>query len=102
MASREGEMGADESGRVRVRGRVQGVGFRWWASREARRLGIRGYVRNLEDGSVEVGFEGPPEAVAGFRRLLAAGPQGARVDAVEEWSGVEGLPMMGFEVRGSG
>lgn len=87
---------------VRVRGRVQGVGFRWWARREAARLGVRGYVRNMADGSVEVGFGGPPGAVRLFHEGLSAGPAGALVDAVEALPEGEGLPMAGFEIRGRG
>lgn len=61
---------------------VQGVGFRYAARREARRLGLRGWVRNLEDGSVELRAEGERGALAEFRAWLDEGPEGARVDAV--------------------
>ena len=66
-----------------VTGRVQGVGFRWATKREAGRLGLAGWVRNLVDGRVEAWFEGPPEAVGGLESWLAEGPPGARVDALE-------------------
>lgn len=67
-----------------VHGAVQGVGFRWFVLREAERLGLRGLVRNLRDGSVEVIAAGTPEAVAALERALAEGPRPARVDRVEK------------------
>lgn len=67
----------------RVRGRVQGVGFRWWAHRAAVRLGLRGTVRNEADGSVKVEAWGEAGPLAELERMLAAGPMGARVDAVD-------------------
>ena len=66
-----------------VRGRVQGVGFRWFVWREAEDLGLRGRARNLADGSVEVLAEGTEDALAQLARALARGPRGARVDDVE-------------------
>lgn len=86
--------------RFRVQGRVQGVGFRWWIRREARRLGLRGTVRNCPDGTVEVRASGNASALAELRDLLRRGPPGARVDAVEE----QDLPASGlpgdFEIVG--
>jgi acylphosphatase len=67
-----------------VRGRVQGVGFRWFVRERARELGVRGWVRNRADGSVEVEAEGEPEAIEQFRRVLQEGPPGARVNAIED------------------
>lgn len=69
--------------RARVTGRVQGVGFRWSAVREARRLGLRGWVRNADDGSVEVEAEGAPPSLADFLAWLHRGPAGAFVSDVE-------------------
>jgi len=66
-----------------VRGRVQGVGFRWFVAGQARRLGVRGFARNLEDGSVEVVAQGPADAVEELARALASGPALARVANVE-------------------
>lgn len=68
----------------RVRGKVQGVGFRWWTRSRARGLGLAGTVANRPDGSVEVRVRGPDEAVAALRDLLRRGPPGSRVDEVEE------------------
>src|ERR1035441_5030796 len=67
-----------------VRGRVQGVGFRWFVEREAHILQIAGWVRNNPDGSVEVLAIGSREQLAGLRSRLREGPRAARVDAVEE------------------
>jgi len=67
-----------------VRGRVQGVGFRWWVWRQATRLGLRGFARNLRDGSVEVIAEGSDSSLADLERLLAQGPPAAQVESVEK------------------
>ncbi len=67
-----------------VRGRVQGVGFRWFVWREADRLGLRGIARNLPDGSVEVMAEGLENALEEFERALNRGPATARVEHVEK------------------
>jgi acylphosphatase len=68
----------------RVRGKVQGVGFRWWTRSRARGLGLAGTVRNCPDGSVEVRVRGREEIVHAFREQLAQGPPGSRVEEVEE------------------
>lgn len=67
-----------------VRGRVQGVGFRWFVEREAHTLGISGWVRNNSDGSVEVLAMGSREQLVGLRGRLRQGPRASRVDDVEE------------------
>ena len=67
-----------------VRGRVQGVGFRWFVRERARTLGIRGWVRNRADGSVEVRAEGESTPLDELRRFLADGPAGAHVIGVDE------------------
>ena len=67
----------------RVRGRVQGVGFRWWTAREARVLGVAGSVRNEPDGSVRLEAWGADAALAELERRLWEGPPGARVEAVD-------------------
>ncbi len=84
--------------RAVVRGIVQGVGFRFYAERTARALGVRGWVRNRPDGSVESVAEGDEAAVEEYLRRLERGPSGARVDGVE----IEPLSPPGsaaFEVR---
>jgi acylphosphatase len=65
-------------------GRVQGVGFRFFAEKHGNQLGVRGYVRNLSTGSVEVYAIGESGALETFKRRLARGPLSARVDRIEE------------------
>lgn len=72
-----------EAKRFVVRGRVQGVGFRWFVEREAHMLGIAGWVRNNHDGSVEVLAQGTRDQLAGLHSRLREGPRAARVDEVE-------------------
>ena len=62
-----------------VSGRVQGVGFRYFVLRQARSLGLRGYVRNLPDGRVEFLLQGAPDAVARMIEQIRSGPAHARV-----------------------
>jgi len=66
-----------------VKGDVQGVGFRWFTIRAARRLGIVGTVRNLPDGTVEAIAEGSPDAIDSFRTELERGPSQSEVSRVE-------------------
>ncbi|MFI2102426.1 acylphosphatase [Isoptericola sp. NPDC019693] len=85
--------------RVRVHGRVQGVGFRWATREAARRAGVGGVVRNLPDGTVEAEVEGSPDAVDAMLAFLRQGPLGAHVTAVD----VEDVPPVGdssFDVSG--
>lgn len=84
--------------RLRVRGVVQGVGFRAAARRRAGELGLAGWVRNLPTGEVEAVAEGPEEAVEAFVEFCRRGPTGARVD----WLSVAYEPPVGgqgFHVR---
>lgn len=71
---------------------VQGVGFRWWAQREGRRLGLRGTVRNCFDGTVEIAFAGAPDRVSEMEARLREGPSAARVVQLEELAPPEHLP----------
>jgi len=66
-----------------ARGQVQGVGFRWYVWREAERLGLGGFARNLSDGTVEVVSQGPDEALDRLEQALRRGPSGGRVDALD-------------------
>ena len=70
------------SARLTITGRVQGVGYRAWALDTARRLGLRGWVRNRADGSVEALVTGEQEAVAAMIEACREGPFGARVAEV--------------------
>jgi acylphosphatase len=71
-----------ETVRLRVAGRVQGVGYRLWMTRTTASLGVRGWVRNRTDGSVEALVTGAPEAVAAMIEAARKGPIGARVTDV--------------------
>ncbi|HLY31479.1 MAG TPA: acylphosphatase [Ktedonobacterales bacterium] len=84
---------------ARVRGRVQGVGYRFFAQRHASAQGVRGYVRNLPDGSVEVVAEGPRPALERFLDALQVGPHGTGVsDVVVAWEAAQGM-FVGFQIR---
>jgi len=67
-----------------IRGRVQGVGFRWFIEREAGALAVAGWVRNNEDSTVELLAQGSEEQLATLRAKLEQGPRASRVDAIEE------------------
>jgi len=84
--------------RCLVAGHVQGVWYRATASREAERLGLDGWVRNLPDGSVEAVAAGPPTVVAEFCRWLWTGPPGATVEGVIVEECEDAVPV-GFSVR---
>lgn len=71
---------------VVVRGRVQGVGFRWYVREKATQLGLAGWVKNRSDGAVEVAAEGESDAVRQLREHLARGPSHAAVSSVEDSS----------------
>ena len=76
-----------------VKGRVQGVGFRWFVADEARRLDLAGWVRNNRDGSVELCAMGDEVALTTLREVVAKGPAGASVASVES---VESVPPRGM------
>ncbi len=86
-----------------VRGRVQGVGFRWFVQREAAVLQLHGWVRNTEDGHVEVVASGDPAVLDAFRQVLHRGPRGSRVDAVvdHELDPNEGESLGAFSIEGA-
>jgi len=67
-----------------IQGRVQGVGFRWYVHREASELDLCGWVRNTEEGEVEVVASGTAEDLAELRASLRRGPRGSRVDRLIE------------------
>jgi len=69
---------------VTVRGRVQGVGYRYFVEREAQLRDLEGWVRNRRDGSVEAVFSGPEDAITAMIAACRRGPSSARVDAVQD------------------
>ena len=84
-----------------VRGRVQGVGFRWYVQREAEMLGVSGWVRNNFDGAVEVLASGSNEQLSALAAKLRAGPRAARVDAVEESTAKPEPGLNTFRIEGA-
>jgi len=90
-----------EARRLLVRGRVQGVGFRWFVEREAHILGIAGWVRNNADGSVEVLAQGTREQLSGLGSRLRQGPRAARVDDVEESDVRPSAGLTSFRIEGA-
>jgi acylphosphatase len=73
---------------LEVRGRVQGVGFRWYVVDTARELRLAGWVKNRTDGNVELAAAGERDALARFEAAITAGPPGARVEEVRRLGGV--------------
>lgn len=106
VCGRKFELNVDMAADVQTRkfvisGRVQGVGFRWFVEREAKTLGISGWVRNNSDGRVEVLATGTRDQLSGLRSRLQQGPRAARVDNVEE---AEAKPVAGlntFRIEGA-
>jgi acylphosphatase len=90
-----------EARRFVVRGRVQGVGFRWFVEREAHILGVAGWVRNNADGGVEVLAQGTRDQLLGLRARLREGPRAARVDAVEESEARPASGISSFRIEGA-
>jgi acylphosphatase len=84
--------------RLHVRGRVQGVFFRAEARAQAEALGVAGWIRNADDGSVEAVLEGEDEPVRSLVEWFRHGPAGARVDGVEAVP-EEPAGEVGFQVR---
>jgi len=82
--------------RIIVRGRVQGVGFRYFALREARALGIDGWARNLPDGSVEIEASGEPHVLETFIESIRLGPPYSKVSSVEVSAAPETKRVPGF------
>ena len=78
---------------VRISGRVQGVGFRWFVREEARRLGLSGWVTNLTDGRVEVAAGGEASSLQRLRAALAVGPSGAEVNSLEDVADPAATPL---------
>ena len=86
-----------------VKGRVQGVGFRWFVRQEASEIGLRGWVRNTDDGHVEVVAAGSPDEIADLKASLRKGSRGSRVDAIveHELAESEAKGLGPFEIEGA-
>ena len=85
--------------RFLISGRVQGVGFRFFAEAAAAREGAHGYVRNLPDGRVEAQVEGDQEAVDRVEMSLRRGPAGARIESFDVEPAAPSYRATGFEIR---
>ena len=83
----------------RIRGRVQGVGYRYFTQQIALRLGVRGWVRNLSNGDVEAHGEGESDVLDRFRAELGRGPSFARVSEVVEGDASADGHVTSFEIR---
>jgi len=84
---------------ARIYGIVQGVGYRWFTKRVADELGIKGYVRNMDDGSVEVLAMGDKERLEAFFEKLREGPALSKVERIERREVEAKEPFQGFEIR---
>jgi len=86
--------------RLVAKGLVQGVGFRWFVKSRAEALQVRGWVRNLPDGSVEICAAGSPEALQELHRDIMTGNSWCRVDTLTETTATEEIgDETGFQVR---
>ena len=91
-------MPPEKTVRLRITGRVQAVGYRLWATRTAASLGLRGWVRNRDDGSVELMATGAPDAVSAIIAACWQGPRAAKVTAVSV-AEAEDDGSLGFNAR---
>lgn len=90
----------DASVHIIVEGLVQGVGYRWFVARRAEALGIKGFARNLYDGTVEVRAAGDRSLIEEFIGELKVGPRAAHVTNMKiEWNPPGGTPGTHFEIR---
>jgi acylphosphatase len=88
----------DKTVRLKITGRVQGVGFRDWVASKANEHGLKGWVRNRRDGSLEVFLSGVPDLVDLFVYEAQRGPPAAQVKSIDEEPSTE-RPPSAFEVR---
>ena len=81
-----------KNAKITVRGVVQGVGYRWFVDRNARKFDLKGFVENLADGSVFTEVEGEEGHIVDLIKLLRTGPKGASVEDVSvEWGSAHNL-----------
>jgi acylphosphatase len=85
-----------------ISGRVQGVGFRFYTQSKAQELGVQGWVRNLDDGRVEVWAQGTSGSLRDLQSWLRVGPKSAQVDELQFMEMDQEEPCMGFEIRSNG
>jgi acylphosphatase len=78
---------------IKVYGKVQGVGFRFYTQKTAREMGVKGYVKNERDGSVYIEAEAEAEIIQSFIHWVEKGPEWSRVDEIQ----VQDMPVQGFE-----
>jgi acylphosphatase len=95
------EQSSVQARRFLVRGRVQGVGFRWFVEREAHILGVAGWVRNNADSSVEVLAMGTRDQLSALKSRLQQGPRASRVDQVEESEAKPVRGLKAFRIEGA-
>ena len=86
-----------------VKGRVQGVGFRWFVHREAAEIGLHGWVRNTDSGHVEIVASGTADQLAELRQALEKGSRGSRVDSIvqQELADTEADSLGPFTIEGA-
>lgn len=85
--------------RLRIIGKVQGVGYRVWAEGEAKKLGLNGWIRNRADGTVEAHVAGPAKDVEAFMGLCTQGPHATQVEKIDVARVDDGEPPPGFMRR---
>jgi acylphosphatase len=95
------DSGEERTIRVRIEGRVQGVGYRYWTERTAIDLELSGWVRNLRDGSVEAVFSGDPAKVEAMIQQCSRGPRSAMVAALSIEDEAD-VPPSGFQMLPTG
>ena len=88
---------------ILVKGRVQGVGFRWFVHREAAEIGLNGWVRNTDAGDVEIVASGTQQQLAELRQAIDKGSRGSRVDSVlqHELADTEAAGLGPFKIEGA-
>jgi acylphosphatase len=88
-----------EQRHIRIHGKVQGVGYRFFATRVARRMGLKGWVQNMRDGTVEALVEGEKQAIDDWLEELREGPRFAEVTKIEQESKEFSGKLPDFDVK---